>query len=315
MQIQQVVTPPKPPRVVKPLEVITPDSDLYVHPHLTPDTDPCKGRLLRASASIRAGTVVLRDVPYAVVPTVNPSTPDYLICSSLTCSRSVAIPAEKRVRCPKCCDQDVIWCDRACQAADHKRHEYECLWLKHKGAILRRQESQYDFITLWHVVRLLAGWSLEIQGASTLPSRRHPRGADFKWGWEAVLMCCDYLDSWPEAQIKHWKRLAEAYMDDKSLLPCPLSPAEMLSLICKEETNTFGLYRGITGPLSMVDRPVPRGESYGLGLYPRAAMFNHSCEPNASLLPLCLQPSSMPVFNRSSNQTCRCPINRTPKGA
>lgn len=286
MQIQQVVAPPKPPRSIRLAPTINPqDSDIYVHPHLTADTDPCKGRLLRTSAPIPAGTILLRDAPYAIVPTVT-STPSGDDCSSLICSNfmcSRRVESTKGVKCPKNCDRDVLWCNDTCRATDHRRHEFECLWLRRMGQTMRRHESDYDFVTLWHVVRLLAGWSLEFQGADLKNARcRYPRDDMFKRGWESVLLCCDYLDSWPESQIKHWTRLCETYMNDKSLVPCPLSPAEMLSLVCKEETNTFGLYPGVTGPVCMADHPVPRGESYGLGLYPRAAMFNHSCQPNVS---------------------------------
>lgn len=284
MQLQQIVAPPKPPRGSKPAPAVNlQDSAIFVHPYLKADSDPCKGRLLRASGSIPAGTVLLRDAPYATVPTVT-SANDSLICSNLVCSRRVALT--KGVKCPRNCDKDVMWCSETCHAADHRRHEFECLWLRRMGQTIRREETNYDFVTLWHVVRLLAGWSMEFQSAVLKTSRqRYPWEGMFRRNWEAVLMCCDYLNSWPESQIKHWTRLAETYMSDKSLLPCPLVAGEMLSLICKEETNTFGMYPGVTGPLCMIDRPVPRGESYGLSLYPRAAMFNHSCQPNVSRTP------------------------------
>lgn len=277
MKTQQVVVPPRPLKNAKPsTPVVNPqDSDFLVHPHLSPAIDPVKGRLLRASRSIRAGTVVLKDTPYAIVPL--PTQSASLICSNLTCSRRTAVNGPTTVTCPRKCDQDVAWCNSTCRLADLKRHEYECQWLKTQGQVCRRQESQYDFVTLWHVVRLLAGWSLEAR--SKILNCKANRDERFKWNWEAVLMCCDYLDSWPEDQLQHWKRLAETYMMNKSTLPCPLNLAEMMSLICKEETNTFGLYPNVTG---LVDRPVARGESYGLSLYPRAAQFNHSCEPNVS---------------------------------
>jgi len=72
---------------------------------------------------------------------------------------------------------------------------------------------------------------------------------------------------------------------DKECLPSALDLSEMVALICKEETNTFGLYPTATGPLSVVGQRVSRGESYGLSLYPRAAMFNHSCQPSVAHAP------------------------------
>lgn len=276
MKTQQLVVPPRPLKVAKPSTPTTnrPDSDFHVHPHLTSAIDPIKGRFLRTLRSIRAGTVVLRDTPYAIVPL--PTQNDSLICSNLTCSRRTAVNGTI-LRCSRNCDVDVVWCNSHCRLADSKRHEYECQWLKTQGQVCRRDESQYDFVTLWHVVRLLAGWSLEVR-SKTLNCKFN-RDERFKWDWEAVLMCCDYLESWPEAQLQHWKRLAEVYMMDTLILPCPLNLAEMVSLICKEETNTFGLYPNVTG---VMNEPVARGESYGLSLYPRAAQFNHSCQPNVS---------------------------------
>jgi hypothetical protein len=255
------------------------DSDFYVHQHLVPSLDPCKGRMLRVSAPIPAGTVLLVDTPYAIVPTMEPSKSDALICSNLVCSRLVPQDGQGSC-CAKNCSQDVIWCNDACREADRSRHEFECSWLKKNGERIRQDEGEYDFVTLWHVVRLLAGRHLE---KKTLQMQwQHPQRKEFIRGWEAVEMCCAYLDSWPEPQIKHWKRLAKMYLSDESELPELPGPDEVLSVICKEETNTFGLYPKMTGPLYMIDRPVPRGEPYGLSLFPRAAMFNHSCSPNVS---------------------------------
>ncbi|KAF4974842.1 hypothetical protein FZEAL_8303 [Fusarium zealandicum] len=284
MKVQQILVPPKPIRSrYKASDTAnTIDSEFYLHPHLNPDQDPCKGRLLRASAPVREGTVLLVDTPYAIVPVVN-SDDDPVICSNRACS--LRVTAGAHVRCPKNCLTDIAWCNIACRTADQARHDFECLWLKRKGELIRKAEGQYNFITLFHVVRLLAGWHLELQSRASSSRLRYPWEDKFKRGWESVEMCCAYLDSWPEAQLKLWKRLVDEYLTDGSGLPCVPSPDEMLSLLCKEETNTFGLYPKVTGPLYMSDRPVPRGECYGLSLYPRAAMFNHSCLPNVTHKP------------------------------
>lgn len=264
----------------KPL--ITADSErpaYFVHPHITADQDPLKGRLLRASAPVPAGTILLVDTAYAIVP-VNSAGDETTICSNLACSRRVPQNGTA-LRCPRGCIRDVIWCNTACRATDIKRHQYECLWLKRNGDAIQSQERQYDFATLWHVVRLLASWNLDLQGR---PSKSRPSLSDrrFEEGWEAVESCCDYLDSWPESQVKHWTRLINMYLSPISGLPYLPAPDKLLSLICKEETNTFGLYPKVTGPLYAVDPSVSRGECYGYGLYPRAARFNHSCLPNVS---------------------------------
>ncbi|KAJ3546496.1 hypothetical protein NM208_g1964 [Fusarium decemcellulare] len=285
MKVQQIRVPKTAPGPKsKPSNaVITPQPEFYAHPHLVPDQDPCKGRLLRASAAVPEGTVLLVDTPYAIVPSVN-SEKDALICSNSSCSRRVAQNGQG-VRCPKNCLKDVIWCNVACRAADHARHDFECLWLQQKGELLHDRETQYDFVTLWHVVRLLATRNVELKKSASMTPLLYPLDRRFERGWKSIEMCCSYLDSWPESQLKHWKRLVDEYLSDATVLPCMLDPDEMLSLICKEETNTFGLYPKLTGPLYMADRPVPRGESYALSLYPRAAQFNHSCLPNVTHKP------------------------------
>ncbi|KAJ4264457.1 hypothetical protein NW762_005657 [Fusarium torreyae] len=285
MEFQKPRLPPKAPRSnLKASNVAnTHDLDFYVHPHLVPDQDPCKGRLLRATGPIREGTVLLVDTPYAIVPSVT-SENEPLICSNLSCSRRV--PQNGRaVRCEHGCLKDVVWCNIACRATDKVRHDFECSWLKRHGETLRRKEGEYNFATLWHVVRLLATWNVESHSGSAIAQHRYPWEAHFLRGWKAVDMCCAYLDSWPEPQTIHWKRLVQEYLSDASVLPCLLSADDMLLLLCKEETNTFGLYPRVTGSQNVNDRVLPRGESYGLALYPRAAQFNHSCLPNVTHKP------------------------------
>jgi SET and MYND domain-containing protein len=263
------------------------DKNFYVHPHLVPDADPYRGRLLRVKASIPSGTVLLVDTPSAIIP--SSTSPDAtLVCSNLACSRRVPQdgPHIGGVPCPNNCIGEVIWCDATCLRADYSRHQFECLWLKTNASVMRQQETEYDFVTLWHVVRLLAGRDLEMRCRPSQSPGQLPWEKDWGRHWKAVDVCCSYLSSWPESQLKHWRRLVETYLIGTALPPLSLTPTELLDIVCKEETNTFALYPKLTGPLYMIDQPVPRGDSYGLGLYPRAARFNHSCLPNVSNQPL-----------------------------
>lgn len=253
----------------------------YIHPHVFPDRDPAKGRFLRATDAIPEGTVLFVDTAYAIVPTVSPDGQSSSICSNLACSRGIS-QRTTAVHCPKGCITDVAWCNRSCRVADSARHDYECLWLRRNAQTIQQQERQYDFATIWHVVRLLAGWSLEARRQPLKRPSELPGG--FKDSWEAVELCCDYLDSWPKSQLEHWVRLIETYLAPQSGLPYLPSPEKLLSLICKEETNTFGLYPRVTGLLNTTDAQASRGECYGFGLYPRAAMFNHTCFPNVSFV-------------------------------
>ncbi|KAI8592289.1 hypothetical protein BDZ88DRAFT_486766 [Geranomyces variabilis] len=54
----------------------------------------------------------------------------------------------------------------------------------------------------------------------------------------------------------------------------PPLESSIVALICKEECNSFGLYT-----FAYAGAKIPR-QSYGIGLYPDAVFFNHSCLPN-----------------------------------
>lgn len=259
------------------------DADTYVHPHITLDYEEGKGRLLRATAAIEADTVVIADAPYAIVPTVPPDSNEALICSNLLCRRRVPQDVEG-VRCAKNCISDVIWCNSHCRKIDQARHDFECAWLKKYGTRLRQEEGEEDFAMLWIIVRMLAGRDLELRIKSTNPDLQKdkldlPWSNRFKRGWDAGI---DGLlgnrERWPQERLQHWADLVEQYLSDEDQ-PGLLSPDDLLTLICKEETNTFGLYTVNTGP---PETQKERGASYGLACYPRATICNHSCLPNVS---------------------------------
>ncbi|BCS28984.1 uncharacterized protein APUU_70554A [Aspergillus puulaauensis] len=257
------------------------DADTYVHPHITLDYEEGKGRLLRATAAIDADTVVIADAPYAIVPTVPPDSNEALICSNLLCRRRVPQDAEG-VRCADNCINDVIWCNSHCRKIDQARHDFECAWLKKYGTRLRQEEGEEDFAMLWIIARMLAGRDLELRIKSTNPDSQQdkldlPWSNRFKRGWDAGI---DNLlgnrERWPQERLQHWADLVERYLSDEDQ-PGLLSPDDVLTLICKEETNTFGLYTVNTGP---PETQKERGASYGLACYPRATICNHSCLPN-----------------------------------
>jgi len=61
-----------------------------------------------------------------------------------------------------------------------------------------------------------------------------------------------------------------------------LSESEMLSLLCKEEVNTFGFYYPIKFFLKQRSTHEVEDEDlmYAWGLYYVSSLFNHSCAPN-----------------------------------
>lgn len=279
MECRQLVVGQKPgatsttPATLPPLA--PQDADLYIHPHLTQDYDQEKGRSLRVSESVPAGTVLVADPPYAVVPAEHSSTRDAAMCRNILCRRKV--PQALAARCPNSCIQDVVWCNDHCRSTD-RTHDFECAWLKQHGATIRRKEDEYTLSMLWVIVRMYAGRHLEIQAKSG-SHQHYPWQDKYPYGWKAMEDLRDNRDLWPQEQLDTWRRQIETYFSDHSGLP---DTEEVLTLISKEEGNAFGLYPGATGIIPFTDQPHKRGPQYALGCYPRATMANHSCFPNVS---------------------------------
>ncbi|KGO71537.1 hypothetical protein PITC_051780 [Penicillium italicum] len=276
MERRQLVVARKPSKSTV-ANVLDPDANVSVHPNLVQGYDNHKGRLLQVSAFVPAGTTVLADVPYALVPSLDPSHPDALICSNLQCRKRVTQHTES-VRCQKKCIQDVLWCNNKCQTADQARHDFECAWLKNQGEKVRQNEGQDTFAMIWIVLRLLAGRHLELQTGSN--PDLYSWEDRFKRGWQSIEALQGNREQWPQTKIQHWKRLVELYLADNN--QTDLNSDELVDLICKEESNSFGLYPRETGVFPIADPPLDRGVDYGLAIYPRATICNHSCNPNVS---------------------------------
>lgn len=257
------------------------DAGLYVHPHLFHSHDPRKGRSLRMRAAVPAGTIIMADPPYAAVPEVT-GPGSLAFCSNQKCLQRIPQDHPGMVRCPEKCIDDVLWCSQTCQVTDGTRHAFECAWLKAKGQELREREGGYDFAMIWVVVRILAARHLELHGSSHHDKLRWEDR--FPRGWRAVDLLLGNRDKWLDEQLDHWRRLVDSYLCDPNLLTDVPSADEIVSIICKEETNSFCLFDGgPSGLYPMPDPPKPRGEEYGLALYTRGCMINHSCCPNVSV--------------------------------
>ncbi|KAJ5305142.1 uncharacterized protein N7443_004802 [Penicillium atrosanguineum] len=280
MERRQLVVAQKPVKSTA-SNALDQDADVYVHPSLVQSYNRHKGRLLQVSAFVPAGTTILADIPYALTPSLDPSHPNAPICSNLKCRKQVS-QCTQRESCQRNCIRDVVWCNNLCRTADQARHDFECAWLKNYGETIRQNEGQYDFTMLWTVMRLLAGRYFELQVGSR-PSKLYSWEDRFQRGWESIEILHSNRENWPQTQILHWKRLVEVYLthDNQS----DLSVDDLVDLVCKEESNSFGLYPKDTGLFPISDPPVERGVDYGLGIYPRATIINHSCIPNVTWKP------------------------------
>ncbi|CAI7663157.1 unnamed protein product [Penicillium bialowiezense] len=280
MERRQLVVAQKPIQHL-PSDTLDHDERVYVHPSLELGHDEHKGQLLKVSSFLAVGTMIIADTPYALVPSFDLSQPGASICSNLGCNRRLSQHTEI-LRCRDKCIRDVAWCNDACRVADQDRHAFECGWLRTKGETIREKEGQYNFAMLWLIVRVVAGKHLQMQNPST-PTKPYAWEDQFKKGWESIECLTGNLDQWPPAKLQHWKRLVEEYLNtiDQSIA----SVDEMVGLICKEESNSFGLYPRETGSFLTSDPPIDRGADYGVGIYPRVSLMNHSCIPNVSWRP------------------------------
>ena len=251
----------------------------YIHASLEEGYDPKLGRLMRASTPVTAGTVLIIDSPYAIVPiTDKRGVEASLSCSNLACSRLV--PPTQGKRCPLVCTEDVIWCDDSCQGADEARHSLECPWLQANAASLRRSEGEYNFTMLWLVIRIMIERYLELHDQTSRGRQDHTFHPRFERGWDSIKGFRANRDIMPQDRLESWTRLIQTYISDKSLSPALLNLDETLSIICQEEMNSFWLYSTILPAFPPHPSARKLEAPYGLGLYPWATRVNHSCTPN-----------------------------------
>lgn len=193
------------------------------------------------------------------------------------------------VSCPERCIEEVAWCNDRCREQDAVRHGKECRWLRETAAEIREGHGDSDFGLVWLIARILIARSVEDETPHQKPPETTPPDQDNlkvdshfgRRGWEAVWNLEGSPDAFPSARIAHWRDLTRRFLCHGSL-GVGYHEDEILSLICKVETNSFGLYPGVTGVYPPPHSHATRGEYYGAGVYPTAAMFNHACCPNVS---------------------------------
>ena len=265
----------------------------YVHQGLTIGVDPAKGRWVTPTTPLRDGEVLLIDEPYALVPAMLADEPPFQFCSRHDCNRRFPPQSTKSVGCLRGCIAEVAWCDEECRALDGKRHSMECAWLKQLSAEIRATNGDSDFGLLWLIARILIARHIEqqrrIEIASAKPSSKVVHADDIssshfgRRGWDAVWNLAGHAGSFSPELVGRWKWFVRTYLPADLLGLDSVDIEEVVDLICKVETNSFGLYPGVTGEYPVTSF-VSRGGYYGGGIYPTAAMFNHSCCPNVSLI-------------------------------
>lgn len=233
-------------------------------------------------------------------------------CRSIPLSPSTAetpteLPRKCRVGPP--CNQ-VFYCSVTCAEADWNAfHAIECSFLRSffigipaplpvasPNQQLRNKDSfdNYTLDFLWVLMRILTRRARELSKAA--PETFGPSTTDPALFFDRIWALCDNQSAFPADSIALFRRIATrllefvqdhllvAFSDVSlgSLLP-PVSQADtpkerlfdsLVSLICKEECNSFGLYT------FKYEGPQVGRQGFALGLYPSAVFFNHGCVPN-----------------------------------
>ena len=270
------------PKTEIPLPKSADESSLpYVSSSLTVNHDPSKGRHVVSTTHIRDGEVLMIEAPYALVPAMTEDEPPYQICSRHECSERLS-SQQARVPCHRNCASEVVWCDDQCRSQDAARHSIECSWLRKHSTNIRDTYNDSAFGLLWLILRILTRKHQQQQMTSTTQNANDLLVSHFGMkGWDSMWNLEGSTDFFPVDTIERWRQYASDYLTDGSLHEISISVGEIVDIICKVELNSFGLYPGITGEYPVIDF-VGRGDYYGGGIYPTAAMFNHSCCPSVS---------------------------------
>jgi hypothetical protein len=190
----------------------------------------------------------------------------------------------------------VFYCSLQCSKDDWvKYHAIECDFLKEffmgipsplEGNIRNLDNfDNYTIDLMWLLMRILINRAKEIS-----------QGIDsdiFRQIWNMA----DNSSSFSPIRVAHFRKVAERLavfvqqhllvafssmqveqllpsIDEKVRSPQEYLVASLLSLVTKEECNSFGLYT-----FQYLGATSPR-QSYALALYPSAVYFNHACTPN-----------------------------------
>ncbi|KAF8579649.1 SET domain-containing protein [Ramaria rubella] len=212
-----------------------------------------KGRGIWSKQAFRKGNVLLTLQPHVSVLST-PNLPDHC---SLCASRSQNKNSLKR--CTKC--KTIWYCSSTCQNSDWSIHKLEC------PAIVKWKSSAPDGSPPGEAVRSLGRilWGRKVHGENSL------------W-WEEVQALQSHRSSLSLSTTESHSQLGHAlvrYLGVES--PVELEPyglhsiGDLVDIISRFTTNTFTLTSPTLTPLGTCVSPI-------------AALFNHSCLPNAVIV-------------------------------
>ncbi|KAF8526583.1 hypothetical protein BU17DRAFT_40361 [Hysterangium stoloniferum] len=229
-------------------------ADLYADlpPSLEVRWRKLDGRGIWAKETIRKGSILLVQRPKISV----------LSTKNLTEHCSYCVAGSKNGPLKRCTKCKLIWyCSSECQNIDWSIHRHEC------SAISSWMTSASDGSPPGEAIRTLGRilWGRKVWGESSA------------W-WKGIQALQSHRGTLPLAAVQSHTQLAHAlvrYLGVTS--PTELSPyglnsaGDIVDLISRFTTNTFALTCPTLSPLGTCVSPI-------------AALFNHSCDPNAVIV-------------------------------
>ncbi|KAJ3320931.1 hypothetical protein HDV06_004709 [Boothiomyces sp. JEL0866] len=225
--------------------------------------DPVYGRFFIANQDIKQGQKIL--VSEAIASIVDHAS-KHIVCSQCLAS----INPTNRVKCTGC---EYSYCSTNCLEKDSPDHSLECSF-KLMG-VFQDQGYVSDYYDLLKRILIKAANNptnpdvqIVYSAVDNFASFTKEKTEEFyKVALQLEKVCSSIGYKMPEFSKEDFNRIQSRYANDISPLV-----AFLISLIAKEECNSFGLYYATTNQ-------EPR-KGYGLAFFPSAIFFNHSCDPN-----------------------------------
>ncbi|KAI9209539.1 uncharacterized protein BJ171DRAFT_453684 [Polychytrium aggregatum] len=172
----------------------------------------------------------------------------------------------------KGCRKQSYWCSEACQKLDESRHSRECDILKELPGITSSHSVDYGLFRL--ILAILTNRSPEDDGSEGfVPEESSGAGCSGPTPFSYVRDLVSHRSSCKQSWLNAVQNAAE---DLSSQLPSDLaaSASELVTMACQINSNSHGLLDPVGNTNSVI----------GVGLFPLASMFNHSCSPNCSFV-------------------------------
>jgi len=207
---------------------------------------PDRGRIAVAIRDIKQGEIFLRTAPYGYCLSDNSV---HYVCDH--CTKPNYLKGFS-IHCENC--RRVYYCSEVCKDAAKSHHYHECGPLKK----LDSKFSAYEFQMAGLVIRTLSRKKRD---------NLQPEGC-LSVNYSDTRHLISHYDDFQPEKIICFETITDHILsmkDEDSFLDVPKE--EIMEILSKTECNCYG-YWGIPG------------ES-GIGVFPLASYFNHSCSPNS----------------------------------